>query len=342
MIYLAKIIYPEDLKGEMYCFDHTELESILENGYTMIDNDDLDEPLMINLNIETIRNIQEDDIDTQEEPCSSNNDLFDMIKQYDIQLFNSIPDDNTQIAKGMCGGCIAITFYLDNDTLVVGHYISGDSTNEKYVNGFFNKIMNMINGVPILEIRIFAPTDIGVIKNEKISAEGVLKTLDMINVMRIPYDTIVFIEGTTSNHTFCRDVNRTTTISATNIQPKQAKIIYGIVNIIEYMVEVLKKDPEKILEFAKQKHQEELEMKERIKLDGEAEASYYRNLAQEDLEKYLNQEMTVSELNKRLIDIKDMKKFNILNAYKKVLREFLKEHESRINLTYNGRELQEK
>jgi hypothetical protein len=271
-------------------------------------------------------------------------------QEYDIKKCFSIPTDNYLISSGMCGGCITITFYLENDTLVVAHYLSCDSDNEEYNQDFFTHIMQIINNVHILEIRIFAPTDIGNLENEKISANGVLKSLQIIKIMNFKSDQIIFIEGKTSNHTFWKDVNQTTTYRANSPeQEEQAKIIYGEENIIIYMDEVLVKqeniDVEKKIVDGKKRtarrKEEEARRKEEEARRKEEEArqleiikSHFTNLAQEDLEKYDKDEITLEHLNERLVEIRGLEDIPPKTYYKKSLRDKLEN--STINLILDG------
>lgn len=248
----------------------------------------------------------------------------------DIILMD-VPKDNKELAKGMSGGCIAITFYLSNNTLVVGHFISDDSNKENYVLNFFEQLKVKINDVDILEIRIFGPTDNGIIIMEQTSAKGVLKSLEMIKKMNFVYNKIIFIEGKTSQHTFFKNVNNSTTITATDTEEKQASIYYGYKVITNHMNEILKKDQEseyrlrmakKAIEKAAENRMKEEEQRiiEEEKILRALEIDSYTTLAEQDLEEYRKGLITISDFNEKLIEVINLKNFYILQAYKRVLR----------------------
>ena len=125
MIYLAKIIDDNKMDEMYYCFTDTEIPSILKDKFVISIKDS--EEIKLHLDTENILII-----DT-ENTCSNqfiegdriDNNVFDQKRdtlrflpqkegegecKYDIETHGNTPDDGTIIAKGMCGGCIAITF----------------------------------------------------------------------------------------------------------------------------------------------------------------------------------------------------------------------------------------
>ena len=112
----------------------------------------------------------------------------------------------------MCGGCITITFVLSNGRLIRGHFESlRTKEGDEVVFNFFNQMIDLVDDAEILEIRIYAPIATGIVENQIIAANGVLKSLEILGKIGLPLNKVVYIEGANSEYVFWKNINETET-----------------------------------------------------------------------------------------------------------------------------------
>ena len=165
-----------------------------------------------------------------------------------------IAPDGTTAVDLACNACEKIfnkikkigdyTDLLNEDVDVqrngVLYFYSEDYNDEAFVRDFYEQIQELLNA-DISEIRIYAPINTDVLKNQVTAARGTLSSLNMLRKLGFPLDKVVFIEGQGSVYKFSKDVRGTKLVAVREKTPELLILITDVCEIEKSMNNVIQK-----------------------------------------------------------------------------------------------------
>jgi|SaaInlV_100m_DNA_2_1039680.scaffolds.fasta_scaffold01102_12 hypothetical protein len=229
-LYLAKIKDSETI----VIFTGDQKEQIFASKQVEIEDEDRTIIIELDLNDLEVYYAYEEN-----QPCLVE-EINKIKNKHDIITLDELPEDGCDLTVGMCGGCISVTFVLENDRIIRGHFYSEDYNDEAFVRDFYEQIQELLNA-DISEIRIYAPINTDVLKNQVTAARGTLSSLNMLRKLGFPLDKVVFIEGQGSVYKFSKDVRGTKLVAVREKTPELLILITDVCEIEKSMNNVIQK-----------------------------------------------------------------------------------------------------